>query len=187
MNNQCNAMFRCWLLASFSVLLSLSPGIAQGAELGAQRDGVVEKVSISTPEFRSEAATTVYWQKEIQKIGSQYLRLRITQVRGLGDNEIILELRDRSGLWQQSLSKMKELTAHFTSQRIEGEQSSRTYSDAPDNAKPTHAQVGGPFRRPFSEFRRLPGGSGGQGLHPGRLPSGRSGLPGQNLVGRDLL
>ena len=71
--------------------------MTQSAELGAQRDGVVEKVSISTPEFRSEAATTVYWQKEIQKIGSQYLRLRIAQVRGLGDNEIILELRDRGG------------------------------------------------------------------------------------------
>lgn len=97
MKNLFNTMFRCWLLAALSVLLSLSPGVTQGAELGPQRDGVVEKVSISTPEFRNEAATTVYWQKEIQKTGSQYLRLRIAQVRRIGDNEIILELRDRGG------------------------------------------------------------------------------------------
>lgn len=97
MENKCNAWFRRCLIAGSISLLMLFPEVTLGAGLDPQCDGVVEKVSISTPDFRRETAMTVYWQKEIQKIGSLYLRLRIAQVKGLGDNEIILELRDRGG------------------------------------------------------------------------------------------
>lgn len=86
-----------FILFSMYALLSLWPFAASTIELEAQNDGLVEKTNIQTPPFSENAPTTLYWQKQIQKIGSHYLRLHLSDIQGLCDNQGILELRTRSG------------------------------------------------------------------------------------------
>lgn len=71
--------------------------IVHGAELEAQLDGVLEQVAIETPVFAGESDTTVYWQREVQKFGAEYLRLHVASVEVPPGQEIVLELRDRGG------------------------------------------------------------------------------------------
>lgn len=87
------------LLALAALALLAAPGArADGVELSAQRDGVVESVSFRTPDFAASAgASNVRWQAEVQKIGAQYIRLRFAEVEGAEGTGIVLTLRDRGG------------------------------------------------------------------------------------------
>ncbi|RVJ45888.1 serine protease [Sinorhizobium medicae] len=69
---------------------------AQGAELEAQRDGVIEAASYVTPDFSGDQNTNPAWQTEIEKLGSLYVRLRIS-ADGVTPVEAVLRIRDRSG------------------------------------------------------------------------------------------
>ena len=70
---------------------------AENVELEPQRDGVINVVSIRTPDFNGTAAGRLRWQKEIEQLGSRYLRLRFGDVSMSQAGEVVLSLRDRSG------------------------------------------------------------------------------------------
>ena len=88
---------RLLVLAALAFLAAPGAG-ADGVELSAQRDGVVEAVSFRTPDFSATAgASNIRWQAEVQKIGAQYIRLRFAEVEGAEGTGIVLTLRDRGG------------------------------------------------------------------------------------------
>lgn len=67
------------------------------AELLPQSDGVVVTADYRTPEFTASSSGPVRWQAEIQRIGAQYLRLRLADIRGSNDSTAVLRLRSRNG------------------------------------------------------------------------------------------
>ncbi len=88
--------FRCGFILILLLQL-LKPCWVIGAELEAQSDGIIEIVDIQTPPFLEQSPKTLHWQKEIEKIGSHYLRLHIRNVQGFDIDNTILELRTRGG------------------------------------------------------------------------------------------
>ncbi|MQX62305.1 trypsin-like serine protease [Sinorhizobium meliloti] len=78
------------------VLVVLRFTAAQGAELEAQRDGVIESASYVTPAFSEDQNTNPAWQAQIERLGSLYLRLRIN-AEGVESPGSVLRIRDRSG------------------------------------------------------------------------------------------
>ena len=72
---------------------------AQTGGLEAQLDGAVEPLALSTPAFSASDGVPgpIYWQHEITKLGTDYLRLHIASVVVPEALEVTLRLRDRNG------------------------------------------------------------------------------------------
>jgi V8-like Glu-specific endopeptidase len=102
-----------WLLAALLMFASWLP--ASAAELRPQSDGALMNVNYRTPEFTAATPGPVRWQIEIERNGTDYLRLRIADVRNAnaatgGAVNAVLKLRDRNGTLIREYSTAELLT-----------------------------------------------------------------------------